>query len=102
MAGKIPTEKIKQLQDAFNQFSDKRGLVKTRNIERVLKHMGESPGKEEVQDMINQVDVDGAGVCRFPDFLHMMAKRVGFHKNIISRITCFVLLRYQSLPLRKR
>ena len=39
MAGKISAEKIKQLQDAFNQFSDKRGLVKTRNIERVLKHM---------------------------------------------------------------
>ena len=77
MAGKISAEKIKQLQDAFNQFSDKRGLVATRNIERVLKHMGESPGKEEIQDMINQVDVDGAGVCRFPDFLHMMARRVG-------------------------
>ena len=77
MAGKISAEKIKQLQDAFNQFSDKRGLVATRNIERVLKQMGENPGKEEVQDMINQVDVDGAGVCRFPDFLHMMARRVG-------------------------
>ena len=102
MAGKIPTEKIKQLQVAFNQFSDQRGLVKTRHIERVLKHMGESPEKEEVQDMINQVDVDGAGVCRFPDFLHMMAKRVGFHKNIMSRIKCFFLLRYQNLLLKKR
>ena len=77
MAGKIPGEKIKQLQDAFNLFADQRGLVKTRNMERVLRHMGESPAKEDVQDMINQVDVDGAGVCRFPEFLDMMAGRVG-------------------------
>ena len=76
MAEKISSEKIRQLQDAFNQFADRRGLVKTRHMERVLKHMGESPKKEEVQDMINQVDYDGAGFCRFPDFLQMMTKRV--------------------------
>ena len=60
MAGRIPGEKIKQLQEAFNQFADKRGLVKTKSIEMVLRHMGESPAKEDVQDMINQVDVDGS------------------------------------------
>ena len=82
MAGRIPGEKIKQLQVAFNQFADKRGLVKTKSIEMVLRHMGESPAKEDVQDMINQVDVDGSGVCRFPEFLDMMAGRVGLRQYL--------------------
>ena len=81
MAGQIPGEKIKQLQEAFNKFTDQRGLVKTKNMEMVLKHMGESPSKEDVQDMINQVDKDGTGVCRFPEFLNMMAARVGLQQN---------------------
>jgi len=56
--------------------------------------MGENPGKEEVQDMINQVDVDGAGVCRFPDFLHMMATRISeltAEKEIREAFTVFDL-----------
>ena len=83
MAGKISGEKIQQLQDAFNKFADERGLVKTRNMESVLRHMGENPAKADVQDMINEVDVEGAGVCKFPEFLDMMAGRVGI-LNLIS------------------
>ena len=68
--------------------------MKTRNIEMVLKHMGESPSKEDVQDMINQVDKDGTGVCRFPEFLNMMAARVGLHQN---RKCLFVVFMFRFL-----
>merc|ERR1712129_103676 len=60
----------------MGKLADERGLVKTRNMERVLRHMGENPAKAEVQDMINEVDVEGAGVCKFPEFLDMMAGRI--------------------------
>ena len=76
MAGIISSDKIKELQDAFNLFADNRGLIRTKTMELILKHIGESPAKEEVQEMINQVDVDGAGFIRFPEFLKMMAERV--------------------------
>ena len=32
--------------------------------------------KEEVQDMINEVDKDGQGVVKFPEFLSMMATKL--------------------------
>ena len=61
--------------------------MKTKSIEMVLRHI-RSPAKEDVQDMINQVDVDGSGVCRFPEFLDMMAGRVGQ----IKYLNCMTLL----------
>ena len=67
MAGKISGEKIQQLQDAFNKFADERGLVKTRNMERVLRHMGENPAKADVQDMINEVDGERKGAIEFDE-----------------------------------
>ena len=41
-----------------------------------MKALGENPTKEEVQDMINEVDKDGQGVVKFPEFLSMMATKL--------------------------
>ena len=96
MAGRIPEEKIRQLQDAFNQAADKRGLVRTRNIEMVLKHLGESPAKEDVQDMINKVDKDSSGVFRFPEFLSMMTARVRLPGGFNNSTWLFRVLVFQQ------
>ena len=81
MTDVIPYEKVSLLQDAFNSFANRNGTLKTTSIGRVLKHLGENPSKEEVQEMINLVDKDGSGLIIFPQFLNLMARKVNIFKE---------------------
>ena len=61
---------------SFNSLADHNGIVQTRRLGDLMKALGENPTKEEVQDMINEVDKDGQGVVKFPEFLTMMATKL--------------------------
>jgi len=76
MADLISGDKINQIMDAFNSLADHNGIVQTRRLGELMKALGENPTKEEVQDMINEVDKDGQGVVKFPEFLTMMATKL--------------------------
>ena len=96
MADLISGDKINQIMDAFNSMADRNGIVLTRRLGDLMKALGENPTKEEVQgrlgnyllyflkmenflispDMINEVDKDGQGVVKFPEFLSMMASKL--------------------------
>ncbi|KAL0581448.1 translation elongation factor EF1B gamma [Marasmius crinis-equi] len=41
-----------------------------------MRSLGQNPSEVELQDMINEVDVDGNGTIDFHEFLAMMAKKV--------------------------
>ena len=41
-----------------------------------MRSLGKNPTEGELQDMINQVDVDGDGTNDFPEFLTMMARNI--------------------------
>merc|ERR1712130_200214 len=75
MADTISGDKVTQIVDAFNGVADGKGLVATKMLGTLMKSMGENPSKEEIQDMINEVDKDGVGTIRFPAFLTMMASK---------------------------
>ena len=76
MADLISGDKITEIMDAFNSLADNKGIVQTSRLGELLKALGENPTKEEVQDMINEVDKDGLGIVKFPTFLAMMASKV--------------------------
>ena len=37
-------------------------------LSTVMRSLGQNPTDAEVQDMINEVDVDGSGAIEFPEF----------------------------------
>ena len=41
-----------------------------------MRSLGQNPTDAEVQDMINEVDVDGNGSMEFPEFCLMMVKKM--------------------------
>ena len=42
----------------------------------MMRSLGQNPTDAEVQDMINEVDVDGSGDMEFPEFCLMMVKKM--------------------------
>ena len=42
----------------------------------MMRSLGQNPTDAEVQDMINEVDVDGSGYLEFPEFCMMMHKKL--------------------------
>ena len=41
-----------------------------------MRSLGQNPTEAELQDMINEVDIDGSGSIEFNEFLAMMAKKI--------------------------
>ena len=42
----------------------------------MMRSLGQNPTEAELQDMINEVDIDGSGSIEFNEFLAMMAKKI--------------------------
>merc|ERR1711899_483336 len=41
-----------------------------------MRSLGQNPTEAELQDMINEVDIDGSGSIEFAEFLVMMSKKI--------------------------
>merc|ERR1712032_1604317 len=76
MADFVSEKKISEFQRAFFYFAhEKTGVLKAKQMGEVMRKLGQNPAEAELQDMINEVDKDGAGLVEFPVFLYMMAKK---------------------------
>jgi len=76
MADFLTESQIGEIQKAYNTIdTDTDGIILTSELGNLLRLLGQNPTEAEIQDMINEVDADGSGCIKFPEFLWMMAKK---------------------------
>jgi calmodulin len=74
---KLTKEQISDLREAFSLFDhDENGSITAHELGQVLKALGQNPSKNELLDMVNEVDVDGNGTVEFAEFVILMTNKV--------------------------
>ncbi|GFS05793.1 calmodulin [Elysia marginata] len=67
---------LPEFKEAFSLFDkDNDGTITTKELGTVMRSLGQNPTEAELQDMINEVDVDGNGTIDFAEFLTMMSRK---------------------------
>jgi len=73
----LSEEMIAEFKMAFDIFDhDGGGDINTNELGRVMKLLGQSPSKEELDEIVQAVDVDGSGSIDFDEFLIMMVMQL--------------------------
>ncbi|KAH9249646.1 calmodulin [Batrachochytrium salamandrivorans] len=73
----LSAEQIAEFKEAFSLFDkDGDGTITTKELGTVMRSLGQNPTEAELQNMITEVDQNGNGQIDFPEFLHMMAKKM--------------------------
>ena len=73
----LSDDKVNEFKEAFDIFDkDKDGFITTKELGDIMKNLGQSPSEAELQDMINEVDIDGNGTIDFQEFLGLMARKM--------------------------
>lgn len=77
MAEQLTEEQIAEFKEAFSLFDNNGdGTITTGELGIVMRSLGQNPTENELQDMINEVDVDGNGTIDFNEYLTMMAQKM--------------------------
>jgi len=88
----LKEDHILQCQDAFTQFSNKSGLVATKDLGNLLRSLGINPTNEELQDLTIQIDPNVTGFLKLPDLLDMMSRIIlerNYDAQIEDAFRCF-------------
>ena len=73
----LTEDDLQVLQEAFTMYDKNHdGTITTKELSTVMRSLGQNPTDAEVQDIINEVDVDGSGSMEFPEFCVMMVKKM--------------------------
>ncbi len=76
MNGKISEKQLEEYKLAFNSFDQNGdGCLSSAELELVLKKLGLDPSKENIRDLLNEIDVDQNGTIDFTEFVSLMSKK---------------------------
>ena len=77
MSEKFPNKKLEECKEVFDLIDkDKDGLITTNELGDIMKALGANPTKEELQQIINEVDREGSGKIEFKEFFDVFSKRM--------------------------
>ncbi|SPP89695.1 calmodulin-related protein 97A-like [Drosophila guanche] len=75
--GELTEEQIAEFKEAFSLFDkDGSGSITTRELGVLMRSLGQNPTEAELQDLVNEVDIDGNGEIDFNEFCSMMSKQM--------------------------
>ena len=73
----LTPEQTAEFREAFNIFDkDGDGRITAKELGTVMRSLGQNPSESELQDMVNEVDLDGNGTIEFDEFLIMMSRQM--------------------------
>ena len=58
-------------------YTQTRSSITANELGTVMRALGQNPSDQEVEDMVQAADADGNGEIDFPEFLVMMAAKMG-------------------------
>ncbi|KAA8544924.1 hypothetical protein F0562_019681 [Nyssa sinensis] len=77
MGDVLTEEQIAEFQEAFCLLDkDGDGCITIEELATAIRSLGQIPTEEELQNMINEVDVNGNGTIEFGEFLSLMARKM--------------------------
>ena len=73
----LSQQQVEQLKIAFNLFDkDQNGAIDSNELQTVLKTLGQNIGKDDVQEMMSNIDMNDNGEIEFAEFVEMMENRM--------------------------
>ncbi|CAH2224289.1 calmodulin [Pelobates cultripes] len=77
MAEHLTPEQIEEFKEAFSLYDkDGDGAITTKELDTVIRSLGQNPSEAELQDMFREIEHDGSGTIDFPEFLTLMARKM--------------------------
>ena len=71
----LETDEIKVLKLCFNLFDvKKQSFLSADDLDDILRAMGFRPSKEELKEILEEIDEDGSGEIEFEEFTQLCAK----------------------------
>lgn len=73
----LSADQMQEIREAFHVFDPHdSGVIPNRKMGNVLRSLGQFPTEAELYDIIDEIDVEGEGEIKYPDFEAMIVKRV--------------------------
>ena len=74
---KLTVEQTAEFKETFSLFDkDGDGILTAKKLGTVMRSLGQNPTEVELQDMIDEVNVDGNGTIDFPEFSSLMTRKM--------------------------
>ena len=93
-AGSPMTEElIADFRDAFKTFdTDEDGYLSLKELGDLLIELGHPVTKDELEEMTNEIDIEGNGTIDFKEFILLMARKMRDYDNEDEYIEAFRIL----------